>query len=141
MSPSRSSFHTSLLAIACLHEVVFEIQLYRRARERFGVSLSGKGRWPQVVNVSNDGLARGRLRPGDCIIAVNRIQVFDEEEANRLLRESSGKILLTVYRKNGLLHERDDLTEIAVTFSSSDIGEPLDDDDNEETGSVNELRL
>ena len=93
------------------------------SRERVGVGLSGKGHWPRVVNVAGDGLARGRLHRGDALVAVNGVQIFDEDVANRLIRESRGRIVLLIYRKRrgaaAAQQQRDDLTEIDG-FSSSE---------------------
>ena len=65
---------------------------------------------------------------------MNGVQVFDEEVANRLLREARGRVVLTIYRKRRAgapqqqqnPRDRDDMTEIDG-FSSS--GDELDVDE------------
>ena len=127
----------SLVLLVRRAQEVFDLEFFKWGRERIGVGLSGKARWPRVCNLAEDGLARGRIRERDQIVAVNGVQVFDESVANRLLREAQGRLTIRIYRTIRFnVQPEDDLTEIAVTFSSRDeLDEFEDQSEEEETGS------
>jgi len=115
-------------------ENIVEVEIYKwGSKERVGVALSGKNRWPRVVNISDNGLARGRMRVNDLIMSINGTEVFQEEVANRILRETVGRISIRIFRRN-MPNFRDDLTEVAISFSSRDVDEPSRDVGREDEG-------
>uniref|UniRef100_A0A7S4HL65 PDZ domain-containing protein n=1 Tax=Prymnesium polylepis TaxID=72548 RepID=A0A7S4HL65_9EUKA len=101
-------------------ENIVEVELYKwHSQERIGVALSGKKCWPRVVNLSNNGLACGRIREHDLIISINSTEVFHENAANKLLRETVGRVSIRLYRRSTGFNIRDDLTEAAISECSS----------------------
>ncbi len=64
-----------------LSDDCFDLTIYRPRTMKFGVALSQHGCWPIIVNVAASGLGRGRFRIGDRLVAIDGVQMAEENEA------------------------------------------------------------